>query len=554
MKKIRQTQYSWDTLIIILIVVGGIGVFIWLLHHTAGQDVRFDNEKSFLLAEGWSSETAEGEKKISLPAQVKSRAGETAVFSCVLKEQEQFCNGIMFRSYHQFVRVYLEEDLLYEYGQDNIDGIHKSPGSAWQFVRLPADYVGKKLRIELTSVYDAQAGMISEVWMGTKNSLVFQVLELAMPAILLNFPIICIGFLLVAVSFLFKDRESVRKIRSLGLFCITVSAWILLESRITQFVAGSIIASLDLLFLIFDAIPVIGIYFLMSYREFRGSRMMKGLLLISAANYALSQILCLTGTESYMEGMWRVHILLFAILAYFLFVYWNCRRKKEQIEDNSVFIAAFCMGGFGLLDICLYYLIPSKADSVFFSRIGLICFVIILGYSAVRRETTRKLAEIEKGMLEKLAYTDMMTGLSNRTAFEEKMEYYRKEKKTEDLLIMVSDLNGLKYVNDHYGHSTGDMAIKKMGELLEHFFKGMGSCYRIGGDEFCVIVNHGGSEEEFGKLVCRFTEELEETKLAEGVLLRAACGWVRVSDTGIDQAFIDADERMYAHKAQMRAR
>lgn len=553
MKRLKRTGFSGETVVIIWIIFGGIAAFFWLLSHTNGQDVRFNNEKSFPVTEGWTAETKDGQIKVRLPVKVESRAGEKAVFSCILKEQERFCNGLMFRSSHQFVRVFLEEELLYEYGRQNVDSIHKTPGSAWQFVRLPVDYAGKKLKIELVSVYDAQAGMMSEVWLGTKNSLVFDVINRAMPAIGLNFPIVCMGFLMLAMSFFFRDGQSVRKIRSLGLFCIAISAWILLESQITQLFAGSITTSLDLLFLIFDAIPVIGIYFLRSYRELRQSRIMKGLFVASAVNYALSQALYLSGLEGNMDGVWRVHVLLIAVLADFVAVYVNCRRKKEPIEDSSVFMAAFCLGGFGFLDIVTYYLLPLKTDAVFFSRIGLVCFIMLLGCCAVRRETRRKLENVEKEVLEKLAYTDMMTGLENRTAFEEKMAYFRKEKRTENLYILVADLNGLKYINDHFGHSMGDLAIKRMGELLVQYFGSLSNCYRIGGDEFCVIAEGTVSETEFGKRASGFSEAMKHTSLAEGVSFQAAIGWVGVSDAGIDRAFIDADERMYAQKARMRA-
>jgi len=103
--------------------------------------------------------------------------------------------------------------------------------------------------------------------------------------------------------------------------------------------------------------------------------------------------------------------------------------------------------------------------------------------------TSKAMAEVQS----RYAHYDELTGLQNRRAFEEKVkdvvyscpEHYR---------VVMLDLNGLKRVNDTYGHDAGDELIKAATECLTRVFKDNDSIYRIGGDEFCVI-DYGTIEE-----------------------------------------------------------
>lgn len=58
-------------------------------------------------------------------------------------------------------------------------------------------------------------------------------------------------------------------------------------------------------------------------------------------------------------------------------------------------------------------------------------------------------------------------------------------------VVLIADLNNLKLINDTLGHQYGDEAIKLTADVLHSSFSDIGSCYRIGGDEFCVISNAG---------------------------------------------------------------
>lgn len=102
--------------------------------------------------------------------------------------------------------------------------------------------------------------------------------------------------------------------------------------------------------------------------------------------------------------------------------------------------------------------------------------------------------------LEYLSFTDLLTGVHNRNALNVRLnnvedEQEEKKEEEESYGVVFADLNGLKRVNDMAGHTAGDLLLKKAALILQESFVG-DDVYRIGGDEFVVIVN-GGDKDAF---------------------------------------------------------
>ena len=110
---------------------------------------------------------------------------------------------------------------------------------------------------------------------------------------------------------------------------------------------------------------------------------------------------------------------------------------------------------------------------------AVIAFAVIMLISG--RKLRRKLDEAAK---------DSMTGAYNRNAYEQRIKQLSlKPEKCKKLFFAVCDVNGLKYLNDNYGHQTGDHCIVKCAHLLLDVMKKCGGkVYRTGGDEFVCIA------------------------------------------------------------------
>jgi diguanylate cyclase (GGDEF)-like protein len=90
-----------------------------------------------------------------------------------------------------------------------------------------------------------------------------------------------------------------------------------------------------------------------------------------------------------------------------------------------------------------------------------------------------------------LAYSDPLTGLGNRRALDERLE--AAVERGGPLAIAFCDLDGLKQINDGRGHDAGDCAIRRAADALASAAHGHAgaSVYRVGGDEFCVVLEDG---------------------------------------------------------------
>ena len=84
------------------------------------------------------------------------------------------------------------------------------------------------------------------------------------------------------------------------------------------------------------------------------------------------------------------------------------------------------------------------------------------------------------------------------------------------MLLALYDVNNLKYVNDTYGHQSGDEMIRRVADTLLAHLGSLGKCYRIGGDEFVFLSTAANSEKEFLRLQRDFEASLGVLKLPDG--------------------------------------
>ena len=171
-------------------------------------------------------------------------------------------------------------------------------------------------------------------------------------------------------------------------------------------------------------------------------------------------------------------------------------------------------------------------------------FVLGIGFLQLKLNLAERIVQEEEN-----ARIDVMTGLPNRREYEEELKRIGEEPMPDDLHYVVIDINGLKDVNDSYGHETGDRLIAGAAGCIEKCFRGWGRQYRIGGDEFVVLLC--AEREKVDELIRDVKKSTEEWSAENGVTLSVSCGAAGTSehpDSGINELARAADERMYEEK------
>ena len=157
--------------------------------------------------------------------------------------------------------------------------------------------------------------------------------------------------------------------------------------------------------------------------------------------------------------------------------------------------------------------------------------------------------------LEYVATMDSLTGISNRYVFDKMViQAERDISNMETKYLMMFDVNGLKFVNDTFGHSEGDVLIKAASNAINSIFSKYGTCFRIGGDEFAAIVDF--ESEDALKSVCEsFYAFLDNYNRRAMHALSIAFGYSSLVDNHGEKKTssdwkMDADINMYKDKAK----
>jgi diguanylate cyclase (GGDEF)-like protein len=284
---------------------------------------------------------------------------------------------------------------------------------------------------------------------------------------------------------------------------------------------------------------VIGIVALTRWRPGRAwSLLLAGLVVIAAADIAYTLEATSLGLP---EGVWIEPIYLLGAICLGAQA-WQSRtdpiearvtRDWRELMVPGVF-AAVMIGLFGM-----QYLTSSTGLSTGLWAATMGAVIVRLGISD--RENRALLSRVRQ---------DELTGLGNRGGLQVDLTARCANASEEPFSLLLFDLNGFKRYNDSFGHPAGDELLADLGERLRAVLADNGVGYRIGGDEFCVILTCG--RERRDEVLRRAASAL--TWKERGVEVSASWGSVGVPEEAQSgrEAMQLADLRMYAQKESRR--
>lgn len=182
---------------------------------------------------------------------------------------------------------------------------------------------------------------------------------------------------------------------------------------------------------------------------------------------------------------------------------------------------------------------------------------VLTSNKILRAPVVMEFDELKK--LQISAATDSLTGLYNRRLFDEycDKELNRSKRYGHQLAIVILDLKKLKDVNDRYGHLRGDQVLQLAATTLRNTLRASDSAFRIGGDEFVLLLPQTDSEQ--ANTLCRrvraqYESELQPMNLEIGVTLDFGVAICPEDGDKKDELVSTADRRLYELKYEGRAR
>ena len=174
--------------------------------------------------------------------------------------------------------------------------------------------------------------------------------------------------------------------------------------------------------------------------------------------------------------------------------------------------------------------------------IGLLEFVSSQVATAIERKRTEE-------RIRYLSFHDALTDLYNRAYFEEELERYNFPRYY-PLSIMMVDINGLKVINDTFGHHEGDKLLQHFASLLNSISRKGDVIARLGGDEFAILLPSTTSQE--AHRICERTRKICEEDSIKPVYLRPSIALGDATQKGeyqnTEALLKEADKRMYQDK------
>jgi diguanylate cyclase (GGDEF)-like protein/PAS domain S-box-containing protein/putative nucleotidyltransferase with HDIG domain len=169
----------------------------------------------------------------------------------------------------------------------------------------------------------------------------------------------------------------------------------------------------------------------------------------------------------------------------------------------------------------------------------------VIGLVVVFRDISDKKKKQEE--IEFLSYHDQLTGIYNRRFFVEELKRLDTERNL-PISIVMGDVNGLKLINDSFGHGVGDQLLIKVAEMIKRGCRADDIVARLGGDEFVILLPKTNTAET-ENVIKRINQHLGKEKIAS-LDISVSFGYeTKISmDESIQETLKNTEDHMYRHK------
>ncbi|MGL4800377.1 MAG: GGDEF domain-containing protein [Cellulosilyticaceae bacterium] len=538
------------TALMLLICIGAYAHNKYSLTHTPTQLTSLDT---------WDFSSASTQpKKISLPFFLNYKNEDIYILKYTFNNSRNTIANptITFLSNHMYIQVYLDEKEIYNSTPHVATTLSKSPGNQLHLIPLPQDYAGKTLTIKLHLLLENHIQYeIPKIGFGDRSSMVSYISFCSLPSFLIMIIVFFLGLQMLFFNLFFYHRTKQNALFHLGFFSIIFSLYSLSENPFIMLATDSTYLLYLFNFFIFALIPIPLLLFFKEKLSRKFNTYFNLLILLAILNFIIQFILHFSHLMDIREMVLFTHIVSLSTVILFIIAF-LFTPSSDYPYKKTLGIQFIPMGIGAFLDFAFYMLPISSVSNTLFFQLGVFLFLILEMIDLGKYLFTLYTESLKMNFYRYVAYTDSLTGLLNRTAFDQELEEIENGMISFDCIWCVSiDLNNLKTTNDTLGHKAGDILIQTSASLFEKEFSPHGKVFRIGGDEFMALL-YNLSEPDLEKHI---THLKHRATLLEDTLefpVSFAIGYACLSNNGCGSLACTlevADTKMYENKNHIKS-
>jgi two-component system, pleD related family, response regulator len=448
------------------------------------------------------------------------------------------------------VQVFSNNTLIYDTG-NKASTIEETSGKISHFIKLPT---GKNTVTVLThNKYMASNSDRISFRLGDQRFILTEQLIHALPHVIVYFlTFICGLALFLCWVVIRKYIENDKTALSFSWLLITAGLWLIRGSDFVCLLFTNHTALYYIGYILFLQIPALFFSFSIHYWQINCKVWkMNVYYFLSIANMVGCIILHTFNIIEFKQSSFFTHILLVITLFVALYGMVLHIQKLGLTLKIKLTIIPFILL---ILSVFTDYTGFYSNALTSYKRGGLIVLIFVLCIAIdILIDLAKQLREGQRNAVyKKLATTDILTGMYNRNAFEQ--WEIKQGREIADIGIALCDLNNLKFYNDNYGHELGDQYIIDAADIIMKAFDNKGECYRIGGDEFVVVVHHI-SNFDIQKTKQKMCDMENEYNSKSDILkIEIAFGYTATIETDhqISDIMKRADQLMYQEKKRLK--
>jgi len=497
------------------------------------------------------------ENTVNFPNTFKYSPGNSYTFSRILDddfsvEQNTLCIITGFSNLY----VYLDNKLIYDFLDNNYDTYSNKGDETILLIKLPDNYQNKELRLETNMRSNSSLSYIMTTpLISNEVSIIYHLLLSQSYNLLIIFLLFTFAFIILATSLIatYKKVSQSHYLFFLGIFSLLSAIYSLSGTNILKlFVTNNYLRN------VFAFIPLslIPLSLCIMISEHTKTKYRKGLnvaIHLLFLNFIIQSLLTYLHIFDFRFMLPASHITI--LICIIILVYTLIRSWNDQTKSSRIFV--FCIFPIiigALIDIIIYYRNISYYWGIFFQT-GVLFFITMQFFYVINAFWDNYILSIQSNMYKKMAFTDSLTNLNNRAAFEIKIKKIDNNLNSYSSIWCFSiDVNNLKDINDNLGHKYGDYLIINCATIIKNTFGDLGFCYRIGGDEFIVLLCNL-SHSEIQNLITKLYYMIDQHNSNSGIKISLAMGYDAFDnnqDTTLSSLISRSDKLMYNNKSKIK--